>query len=772
MNYLSLQIDNQWAYLKEGTEIALEGNNPIFSDSGSKTYLFQLHVESNRHLFGNADEIYGESYYKAIDGKRATLYVSGIPVMTGKVSLEDEVYMDEDGCIAINLVSGNLEFAQMIEGMNCRDVELMDEILVGYLCDKFTVVIKQNPDAVYNPDLEWRKELSLDFPYNLVVVENTNITNEYPTSKYCNIRRCYAIDNSQEVSKYIEEYHAPDDFITASDGVLSLEEASLNSGPCFYVLYFIDCLAKKLGLTICQNDLLEIEDAKRLAFVNLSCKVKAGNKRTNRAPSLPSLIQNVSSSKITGSDKLDLFSVERSYYTTFDAFATSENFPDEQVSNIISAICSLFNVKFILNDGYKLSIISTKSIIRDEAVIATNPELHDAVKVENNIQGFMLSYSSTDKEDTNFNFDRYDDIEVIEQYGTALRNVSSFNKKVYIDSRTGNAYAIKVDEDAVKDGAKDELNPILFEVGAFSPAIYGNCSNEERVQHVQLNFTPIINNDINGKSNLEIVKTHPSSPNVDSLLENTYAFLIPEDIEAPNWLSIKFNEAVLDEIKEKHWYSGGEGGGYYVGVPHDFPKFLIEIKYFNILGAISYSTESPVNSYETGLMFGIMRGPGNESNVEYYAKNFDGEGNYRVAFTSANYAFTSDSIDNCNNDFDYNGTGEGGVDYSGRFSLKLRAGKYDKEGNPIKDADGNPIVIQNKERAERGLYDKFWKEYAYFTVNKKIVRLRLRMEVADFITLDWTKRYKIGEYVGFIANWNMSVSDKGISEVEMDMYYI
>lgn len=775
MEYLSLKIDDQWAVLDEGTEIALEGNNPLFSDAGSKSYLFRLHVESNRHIFGTSDEIYGESYYKAIDGKRSTLYVMGIPVMTGKIALEDEVMM-EDGYVAVNLVSGNLEFAQMIEGMNCREVELLDEIPIGYLCDKFTVTIKQNPDAVYEPDLDWRKDLSVDFPYNLIVVENSNVNAAYPQAKYCNIRRCYGVENSQDVSRYIEEYHIPDDFITSADGILSLEEASLNSGPCFYVLYFIDCLASKLGLSIERNDLLGIEDAKRLAFVNLSCKVKTGNIRTNRTPDLPSLMRNMSSSQTSAStNKRDLFLVEDAYYTTIDAYATSENFPDEQVANVISAISSLFNVKFVLDDGCRLSIVSIRDSIKSDFVAYVSTEIFDAYKIENNIQGFKLSYSSTDEDDTNYNFDRYDDIEVINQYGTALGNVPSFNKKVYIDSRTGNAYAIKVDREAEESGEEEELNPSLFEVGAFSPAIYGDCSDENRVDKVQLNFSPIITNDIKGKSNLEIAKAHPSSSSIDSLLENTYAFLIPEDIDAPNWLSIKSNEAVLEEIKEKHWYSGGESGGYYVGVPHDFPKFLVEIKYFNILGAISYSTESSVNTHETGLMFGIMRGPGSQSNVEYYAQNFDGEGNSRVAFTSANYAFTSDSVDDCNRVFDYNGanTDDSGVDQSGRFSLKLRARKYDKDGNPIKLYDGNGNeIIMDAARENRGLYDKFWKEYAYFTVNKKILRITCRMEIADIVAIDWTKRYRIGEHVGFIANYSYSVSTNGMSDVEMDLYYI
>jgi hypothetical protein len=172
-------------------------------------------------------------------------------------------------------------------------------------------------------------------------------------------------------------------------------------------------------------------------------------------------------------------------------------------------------------------------------------------------------------------------------------------------------------------------------------------------------------------------------------------------------------------------------------------------------------------------MLGIMRGPGSDAAAETFDEDFDGEGNYRVSFTASGYAFTSDSIDHLNRDFDYNGDGSGiGGDVSGRFSLKLRAGKYDKDGNPIKDADGNPIVVQDKARAERGLYDKFWKEYAYFTVNKKVLRMSCGLEISDILNLDWTKRYKIGEWTGFIAGYSFNVNKDGMSEVELEMYYI
>lgn len=779
MNYLSLQIDGQWAYLTEGTEIALEGNNPIFSDAGSKTYLFQLHVDSNRHLFGNADDIYGESYYKTIDGKRATLYVAGIPIMTGKVALEDEVYMDDEGCIAINLVSGNLEFAQMIEGMNCRDVEQAEEVVVGYNYSQLheTRTLKDGVSIVEGAQGEYHQ--TYDLPSEFMVSRNeknlrTNIMDAYPSAKYCNIRTACVIsdddgDSNLEIltpgmQNYIntgyrmksgEDRHQISAFSAGDLNILNYGAYRRNSGICFYVLYFLDCLMKTCGIHLSSNQLADIEDFRRLAFVNMRCAVsnlKGSSENIDFYDALP----DIGAIEMPEIPYYDLSAT----FVRHKAVATSGNFPDINAKDVIGALENAFGARFIHDSSTgEIKVVLLKNVLSDPKVIDVNCEISSAVKVESKTRGFCLSYDYSD-DDTNYFIPNHEGVSAMDDYSETIASIHAFDANLHVDSRNGDSYMVKVDEEANESGEVKDLNPSLFEVGAFSSVYYGDCTDEQYVENVAIGFSPIINTDINAFFS----KTKIEAGGKEADVEQIFALLLDIDIK-PEWKSIaNFKKVKLKQGKTTISSSAGTA-----------------FRYYDILGSNSdvstnvawlpAENESAANSYDVGFMLGIMRGPGNKAGVEYFDSNFDGEGNSRVAFTSANYAFTSDSVDNCNRDFDYNGTGEGGVEYEGRFSLKLRAGKYDKEGNPIKDADGNSIVL-SKERAERGLYDKFWKEYAYFTVNKKIVRLRLRMEIADLVTLDWTKRYKIGDYVGFVANWNVSVNDKGVSEMEMDMYYL
>lgn len=778
MDYLSLKIDSQWAVLDEGTEIALEGNNPLFSDAGSKSYLFRLHVESNRHIFGTSDEIYGESYYKAIDGKRSTLYVMGIPVMTGKIALEDEVMM-EDGYVAVNLVSGNLEFAQMIEGVNCREVELLDEVQVGVSLDSLHIDVRYK-DSSYG---DIARTFDFDLPDEFVFFTDDNPANvwaPYKDKPYCNIRVCSSLNSDTDFNILLSEKYQETLGVTsdASNSYEIFEAGRRSSGLCFYILYFLDCLFKKYNISY-QDGISHIEDLTRLAMVNLSCDVKR---------------EHWEGGSYNGQIELgiggDFFKPESPYndyyyansvYSFSKVFATSNNFPDEEVEKIISALASAFGVRFIYdsNSGIIKSCL-IKDVLLDSEVKQINAEIFDTVKIENCNKGFVLSYNGAE-DDLSYNYDDFSDVVVMERYGEIIGAVNANQKSCYVDSRNGNAYRVMVYGDA---GDETELYPSLFEVGAFNDARYGDCSDENYIEKIEIPFSPIINNDVGYATSFEKSRSSRKTGEFisDALIDNMYALFIDNEIEHPKTVKVS-SSFQLTYPGSKNWlpqtslhytYISFQGEDFSSSItntsqsanPGRVGAESLRNKKISVIGA------NKINSYDVGFMLGIMRGPGNDAGVEYFDKNFDGENNERVAFTSTNYAFTSDSIDNCNRDFDYNGDAADGVDYNGRFSLKLRAGKYDKDGNPIKDADGNPIIIQDSNRANRGLYDKFWKEYAYFTVNKKILRITCRMEIADIVAIDWTKRYRIGEHVGFIANYSYSVSTDGMSDVEMDLYYI
>lgn len=91
---------------------------------------------------------------------------------------------------------------------------------------------------------------------------------------YCNARICY-------------KHHGIDDEGNTSDNTIEMKDCTWTnedlypywvldanrpqSGICFYVLYFLDCLFAHLGVTFDKSALLEIEDLKHLCFFTTVC---------------------------------------------------------------------------------------------------------------------------------------------------------------------------------------------------------------------------------------------------------------------------------------------------------------------------------------------------------------------------------------------------------------------------------------------------------------------------------------------------------------------
>ena len=60
-----------------------------------------------------------------------------------------------------------------------------------------------------------------------------------------------------------------------------LEADRQQSGICFYVLYFLDCLFDYLGVSWDNSELLKIEDMRHLCFFTTHCKYDEEKKYSN-----------------------------------------------------------------------------------------------------------------------------------------------------------------------------------------------------------------------------------------------------------------------------------------------------------------------------------------------------------------------------------------------------------------------------------------------------------------------------------------------------------
>ena len=984
MEHLRLEIfdlegtGSKFAWLPEDASITITDTSEVFASGDVWSHSFTLNVRANAHIFGTAGDMHGSRLHEQINKRRARLWVEEVALYYGYLKLDDEVEVDAKGNVDVGFESGQKTFDEMIEGAKANQVPMMSDVRIGlalwrkrWTCvnlrleasaqfknsDKSSQssVITHTVHAAITGDED--PELT---PFELDGEEDGNAVQQYPrmvfpkgkfdnwktgvndeeinclntdtpyddAHPYCNIELCYQksgyLKKSQDGSTYNDYSSEPE----AQRGYEVMPANRVNSAPNFFVIYWIKSLMKHLGIYIEENQMMDVEDLRRLFFVNTNCAYKEpkylrnpnkydwslgkyqfgsggdlvpeyfGEKDGNRyngpqkitktedcgfessgitvgTPSydhtdippedvavIDRTIKNLEVEKI----KINVTRIAgmsesvRAYYDghngnkqlarnrfLHDAIATSECFPNADISEVIKAIESGFGVRFLFTDNYqRVRIVLLRNIFRSDDVQNIECEIISEGKLENCIRGFRMTYG--DSEDTAYYYKGFadklphkkeiwvDDSDKHDyshwnlnaDYGSLIRKVSAFDKTCYVDPKTGNAHIVKVDKDAKR---YQDLHPSLFGCADFMDAEDGDCTGEEEtIETVNVGFVPAIMNDVNfeqeksGYSQEQRfalfvdASMRPRRPNLDNLqsVENKYndadAYYNVDELYEKHGPNAESNKMTSDDIVkpgefaiasdmspvvrnglsltltsnidvEKQGYDG-EGG-------HDYTYYdRYKVNWpvsFNISGYINEGYRlylqdnfepnddgvAPIETHDWGLTLGIMRGSGSDAHVEYFDDPDDGEGNSTwEVVAGSNVSAHPDTCDNYGNEWDYNGLGV----TDGRFSLKLRAEKlnpYFDPKQPESATNRRYLEISNPNLRGRGLIDQFYKEYSFWIRNARIANRTVRMELAQLLAIDKTKKVTIGDITGYIRKMQYSVNNKtGLGNVTMEIMYI
>lgn len=821
MEHLSLEIfdrektgneyGSQYAWLPENASITISDTSEIFASGDVWSHSFQLNVRANAHLFGSSGEIHGALLHEQLHNRRARLWVEGVPLYFGYIRLSDEVDVDKDGNVDVTFESGKKTFEKLIEGAKANQVPPAEDVLIGMaqwrkrwikLRVKMTASvtyrgkdtkfvwpgqntgnINNGEDIVFEIDGENENTSVQQYP-RFVLPRGTfinDVTGEEETidcintdipydeaHPYCNTTLCYQrsgyekqMDNGQLVPDYSSEPEA-------QRGYEAMPADRVNAAPNFYVIYWLKSLMKHLGIHIEENQMLDVEDMRRLFFVNTQCaheepkylRTHEGpggtpyNERLGRYRVVPDTQQQIrriiseqfdfssfadtdnsafkaegypgswvdnepleadeemeinsvtigvkSISDLTGEEKEEY---NRKNQYLHKAYATSECFPNTNISEVIQALESGFGIRFLFDNNYeRVRIILLRNIFRSEEVQRLECDIIDEVKVENNIRGFKLTYGNT--EDTHFFYKGFDDMlphqktlwpdtsdkhdysfwDLDAVYKDLINRISAFDKTCFVTPLTGNAYGIKIDKDAKR---YNDLHPSLFEYAGFMDAEDGDCSGEEdTIKTVNIGFTPLIVNDLNFEAERDAARKEGGDPQTDpgqqfamfvdeKMRPRRYQFPgypcnDPTRIYDPAWLyADNASLAMRGEngiVKPGEFFIHSDAFAAREGLWADIPMSLsagislpVYIRNLSIDGYVSAGYRlylqdnyepnddgvSPIETHDWGLTMGIMRGSGKDAFISYTPDPDDGEGNDTWDVVPGNNV--SAHSDTCNN---------------------------------------------------------------------------------------------------------------------------
>ena len=656
MEHLSLEIfdlagnGSKYANLPEDTSITITDTSEIFASGDVWSHAFTLNVGANADIFGTSGDIHGSRLHEQLNGRRARIWVDGLPLYLGYLKLDDEVDVDENGNVNVTFESGQKTFEELIEGGKANQVPMMSDVQIGmalwrkrWTCaevelEATAVLWPENasifaqvradanlthdvhPSVIGDEDSRLTYFISdgeadgtsvqpyprMVFPkgtfYNTLTgkdetIDCINTDTPYDDNHpYCNIALCYqkygyTVTTEENGKKYTHDDYSSSP--SAERGYEVMPANRVNSAPNFYVIYWLKALMKYLGIYIEENQMMGVEDLRRLFFVNTNCAYKeiqylrdpnkadltcgrykfddkgplvseymgelkdeqydSKTKRWNGPKTIAksedcgfkceaftqgdeeifSKLGNINSITIKVKSVAGMSSSVRAYYDGYSdkdgygsnrslqrnlllhkAMASSECFPNVDISEVIDALKSGFGVRLLFDDNYKrVRVVLLRNIFRNKDVQTITCDIIEETKTENSIRGFRMTYGDSD--DTTFYYKGFADMlphktelwidnsdthdyskwRLNTEYATLLNKISAFDTTCYVTPNNGNAYGIKVDKDAKK---YDELYPSLFEYAGYMDAEDGDCTGEdETIETVNVGFAPAIMNDVN-----------------------------------------------------------------------------------------------------------------------------------------------------------------------------------------------------------------------------------------------------------------------------------
>lgn len=329
---LTILADGKPLAMKEDASISIELSNPLFNDVDMFSYPVEIPLEGNRRFLKNVDDVNSDIRPISYEHTPMQIIADGVPFASGTAIIQEDERLEDS--LSLNINASTQSFSDLISDLKCNEVPIpskyKDQLLIGEKIDKVDVSVKYNTDVVikyqgkkgnkkYGSVGEDTTEASfspqaLGFSYPAQCVEEgnnheaklkktytyphgnevkipevlksyINVSDPYPLKPYCNARVCYKhydIDEKGETSsKVVNSIKGRDgeenlstleqEMYEDRGPVWVLDANRPQSGICFYVLFFLDCLFEHLGVQFDNSALTAIGDLNRLCFFTTKC---------------------------------------------------------------------------------------------------------------------------------------------------------------------------------------------------------------------------------------------------------------------------------------------------------------------------------------------------------------------------------------------------------------------------------------------------------------------------------------------------------------------
>ena len=329
---LTILADGKPLALNEDASISIELSNPLFNDVEMFSYPVELPLEGNRHFLKNVDDVSSDIRPVSYEHTPMQIIADGVPFASGTAIIQEDERLEDS--LSLNIDASTQSFSDLISDLKCNEVPIpskyKDQLLIGEKIDEVNVSVEYNTEVVikYEGKKGNKKYRSagdgitqsvfspqaLGFSYpaqcketgNIheavlkktntypngnevkvpdVLTSYINVSDPYPIKPYCNARVCYAhhdlnddgttsdslVQTSEQRKGEESKDNKEQEMYEDRGPIWVLDADRPQSGICFYVLFFLDCLFEHLGVQFDNSALTAIGDMNRLCFFTTKC---------------------------------------------------------------------------------------------------------------------------------------------------------------------------------------------------------------------------------------------------------------------------------------------------------------------------------------------------------------------------------------------------------------------------------------------------------------------------------------------------------------------
>jgi hypothetical protein len=338
-SHLTILINDKPVALPDDFSIDIEDQNPVFNDTEMFSYPFSIPLDGNRWLVKNIEDVHAAVRAVNMEHLPTRIHADGLPFRSGTLVMQDDEEITNS--LSMNIDASTQSFSELIGDLQCRDIPVKDQIIIGEKIGNVRVDIESDPvvkvdvfvtGGKHKHDHTEAHEIRADHVSVSKVLEPQALGFSYPAScnEYTSTSTQHYMGDAQKLSErsypqnhkvnepaiasngnYINtaaaygetdgagraatycnaricyKHHGLDDDGKTASDVISIKDCTWTnedlypywvldakrpqSGICFYVLYFLDCLFAYLGVTFDKKALMDIEDLKHLCFFTTVC---------------------------------------------------------------------------------------------------------------------------------------------------------------------------------------------------------------------------------------------------------------------------------------------------------------------------------------------------------------------------------------------------------------------------------------------------------------------------------------------------------------------